>query len=181
MHPLFRDGIRSLAYEMAEQLDWKVPEIIYLPVSAGTLLLGVISGFRHLFASNMIESIPRIVACQTRQVSPLYHRLKNLSYEPPRKVDSIADALVSVDPPLLELMVENMKEVKGDAVIVEEEEIIDAFKELAGKGFYVEPSSAVAYAGYKKRVENRETPKNRRAVIVLTGMGLKTQFVPELR
>jgi threonine synthase len=181
LHPLFRDGIRSLAYEMAEQLDWKVPEIIYLPVSAGTLLLGVISGFRHLFASNMIESIPRIVACQTRQVSPLYHRLKNLSYEPPRKVDSIADALVSVDPPLLELMVENMKEVKGDAVIVEEEEIIDAFKELAGKGFYVEPSSAVAYAGYKKRVENRETPKNRRAVIVLTGMGLKTQFVPELR
>lgn len=181
LHPLFRDGIRSLAYEIAEQFGWKIPENIYLPVSAGTLLLGVISGLKHLLDSDLIDSMPRIVACQTRQVSPLYHRLKNLSYKPPKTVTSIADALVSVDPPLLELMVKNMKEVNGDVVIVEEEEIIEAFKELAGKGFYVEPSSAVAYAGYKKHVKNRETPKDSRAVIVLTGAGLKAKFMPEPR
>ena len=181
LHPLFRDGIRSLAYEIAEQFDWRIPENIYLPVSAGTLLLGVISGFRHLLDSDVIGSVPRIVACQTRQVSPLYHRLKNLGYKLPEKLDSIADALVSVDPPLLESMVKNMKEINGDAVIVEEEEIVDAFMELAGKGFYVEPSSAVAYAGYKKHVGNKETSKDNRAVIVLTGTGLETQFVPEPR
>ena len=45
LHPFFRDGIRSLAYEIVEQLDWCAPQRIYLPVSAGTLLLGVISGF----------------------------------------------------------------------------------------------------------------------------------------
>ena len=177
LHPLFRDGIRSLAYEIAEQFGWKAPGCVYLPVSAGTLLLGVVSGFQHLVNSNVIESMPRIVACQTRQVSPLYHRLKNLSYTPPDILASVADALVSVDPPLLELMVKSLKDVDGDAVVVEEEEILEAFRELAGKGFYVEPSSAVAYAGYKKQVKNKEVSISGDVAIVLTGAGLKTATI----
>lgn len=177
LHPLFRDGIRSLAYEISEQSGWKVPSSVFLPVSAGTLLLGIVSGFQHLVGSNVVESIPRIVACQTRQVSPLYHRMKNLSYTPPDTLASVADALVSVDPPLLELMVKNLKKVDGDAVIVEEEEILEAFRELARRGFYVEPSSAVAYAGYKKQVKNKEVSISSSAAIVLTGAGLKTAAI----
>jgi threonine synthase len=114
------------------------------------------------------------VACQTHQVSPLYHRFKNLRYDPPAKVMSIADALVSVDPPLLESMVKGLKEVKGDAVMVDENEIWQAFTELGRKGFFVEPSSAVAYAGYKKQLAHGEMPGDESAVIVLTGTGLKT-------
>lgn len=177
LHPFFRDGIRSLAYEMSEQFGWKAPGRVYLPVSAGTLLLGVESGFQHLVSSNVIESIPRIVACQTKQVSPLYHRMKNLNYTPPDTLTSFADALVSVDPPLLELMVKNLKKVDGDAVMVEEEEILEAFRELAGRGFYVEPSSAVAYAGYKKQLKNKEVSIDSDAAIVLTGAGLKTATI----
>lgn len=178
LHPLFRDGLRSLSYEIAEQLWWRVPERIYLPVSAGTLLLGVMSGFKHLVESNVIEVMPKIVACQTQQVSPLYHSFKNLSYVPPKKITSIADALVSVNPPLLRLMTENLKEVKGEAVLVSEKEIQGGFMELAGKGFFVEPSSAVAYAAYNKQIKNREASKDDRAVIILSGMGLKTAFKP---
>jgi threonine synthase len=174
LHPLFRDGIRSLAYEIAEQLDWHVPEHIYLPVSAGTLLLGVINGFRHLVRSNVIETMPKIVACQTRQVSPLYHRFKNLHYSMPEKITSIADALVSVNPPLLDLMVKNLREADGDAVMVEEAEIYDAFIALARKGFFVEPSSAVAYAGYNNQLKNKEISNDDSALIILTGTGLKT-------
>jgi len=178
LHPLFRDGIRSLAYEIAEQLDWRAPEYIYLPVSAGTLLLGVISGFKHLAKSSVIETMPKIVACQTRQVSPLYHRFKNLCYTIPERITSIADALVSVNPPLLNIMVKNLKEADGDAVMVEEDEIFNAFVELARKGFFVEPSSAVAYAAYKKQLKNKEASKDDKAIIVLTGMGLKTMLKP---
>jgi len=178
LHPLFRDGIRSLAYEITEQLDWKVPDSIYLPVSAGTLLLGAIAGFKHLFDSDVIESMPRIVACQTSQVSPLYHRFKNLDYTPPEKITSVADALVSIDPPLLDLMVKKLKEVNGDAVMVEEREVVKAYKNLARKGFFVEPSSAVAYAGYTKHTASGEASQSTKAVTVLTGMGLKTTFRP---
>jgi len=178
LHPLFRDGIRSLAYEIVEQFGWHAPERVYLPVSAGTLLLGVIEGFTHLVKSNIIAYMPKIVACQTQQVSPLYHSLKKLSYTPPERTASIADALVSVSPPLLDLMVKHLTEAKGDAVIVEESEIFNAFKELAGKGFFVEPSSAVAYAAYKKQLENREVSKADKTVIILTGTGLKTALKP---
>jgi threonine synthase len=178
LHPLFRDGIRSLAYEIFEQLGWNVPERIYLPVSAGTLLLGVISGFKHLSDSGVIEVFPKIVACQTRQVSPLYHRFKGLKYDPPETVASIADALVSVKPPLLDLMVNSLKAVGGDAVMVKEDEIMEAFLELARRGFFVEPSSAVAYAGYKKQLMSNAVSQEDKVVIVLTGSGLKTTIKP---
>ncbi|MEM3730253.1 MAG: pyridoxal-phosphate dependent enzyme [Candidatus Bathyarchaeia archaeon] len=178
LHPIFRDGIRSLAYEIAEQLGWSAPQRVYLPVSAGTLLLGVIEGFQHMAKSDVIGDVPKIVACQTRQVSPLYHLLKGLKYEPPQKINSIADALVSVNPPLLNLTAKSMWEAEGEAVIVEENEIYNAFAELAGKGFLVEPSSAVAYAAYKKQLENGEISKTDEAAIILTGTGLKTAFGP---
>jgi len=178
LHPLFRDGIRSLAYELFEQFGWSIPEHIYLPVSAGTLLLGMISGFKHLSDSGGIEVLPRIVACQTRQVSPLYHLFKGLNYDPPETVTSVADALVSVKPPLLDMMVKRLKEVKGDAVMVGEDEIMEAFLELARKGFFVEPSSAVAYAGYKKHLGSDEVSKEDKVAIVLTGNGLKTTVKP---
>jgi threonine synthase len=178
VHPLFRDGIRTLAYEVVEQFNWHVPERVYLPVSAGTLLLGVIEGFENLADSKVIECVPKIVACQTHQVSPLYHRFKNLSYGMPEKITSVADALISVNPPLLDVMVERLKNANGDAAMVEENEIINAFKELALKGFFVEPSSAVAYAAYKKQLENSEVSGDEETVIILTGMGLKTALQP---
>jgi len=178
LHPLFREGIRSLAYEMVEQLGWHVPERIYLPVSAGTLFLGMMSGFKHLVESNIIGAMPKIVACQTTQVSPLYHLFKNLSYTPPEELTSIADALVSVNPPLLNLMVKRLREANGDAVMVEEDEVSKAFIELARKGFFVEPSSAVAYAAYKKQLKNKEISEYDKTVIILTGTGLKTMLKP---
>jgi len=178
LHPVFRDGIRSLAYEVVEQFGWKAPRHVYLPVSAGTLLLGVIGGFKHLASADVIKEMPRVIACQTRQVSPLYHRLKGLPYHPPEKATSIADALVSTAPPLLELMHRELKAVDGDAVMVEEHEILQAFRELAGLGFYVEPSSAVAYAAYQKQLQAGEVTRGEETVVILTGMGLKTALKP---
>jgi len=178
LHPLFRDGIRSLAYEIVEQSGWKIPDRIYLPCSAGTLLLGVLSGFQHLVESGTVENVPTVVACQTSQVSPLFHRFKGSCYRPPEKIASVADALVSVDPPLLDLMVRQLKEADGDAVLVEENDILQAFSELARQGFFVEPSSAVAYAAYKKQLESKEASRANKTVIVLTGSGLKTTLKP---
>jgi threonine synthase len=178
LHPLFRDGMRSLAYELFEQFGWSVPERIYLPVSAGTLLLGVISGFKHLLESGVLETLPKIVACQTRQVSPLYHLFKGLKYRPPETVTSVADALVSVKPPLLDMMATRLKEANGDVVMVEEDEIMEAFLELARSGFFVEPSSAVAFAGYKKQLRANAPRTQNNIAIVLTGSGLKTTAKP---
>jgi threonine synthase len=172
-HPYFKDGIRTLAYEISEQAGWKTFDRIYVPVSAGTLILGLINGFRHLKSSNIIEEIPKVVASQTEQVSPVYHRLKNLPYHPPAKITSVADALVSTNPPLLDEMIKVLKEVKADSEIVDENEIVAAHTLLARMGFYVEPSSAVAYAAYMKQVKKMRVDRNERVLIILTGIGLK--------
>lgn len=90
-----------------------------------------------------------------------------------KKVTSIADALANIEPPLIELMVQRLNETSGDAVVVEEDEILNAFKELAAKGFLVEPSSAFAYAAYKKQLKEKEITKEDKTVIILTGIGFK--------
>jgi threonine synthase len=83
-----------------------------------------------------------------------------------------------VKPPLLDLMVKGLKAVNGDSVMVGDDEIMEAFLELARRGFFVEPSSAVAYAGFKKQRISNETSREDKAVIVLTGNGLKTTVKP---
>lgn len=88
-------------------------------------------------------------------------------------VTSIADALVSVNPPLLELMFKTLKKLKGESVLAAEEEIRSGFNELARKGFFVEPSSAVAYAAFKKQLKNNEVTTDDKTLIILTGTGLK--------
>jgi len=133
-----------------------------------------ISGFKNLATSGITKTMPTMIACQTRQVSPLYHSVKRLDYKPPKKVTSIADALVSTNPPLLNLMIKELQEAKGDAEIVDENEIEKAFTELAHKGFFVEPSSAVAYSAYRKQLRDKKIPKEDKAVVILTGHGLKT-------
>ena len=81
-HPYFRDGMRTLAYELFEQMEGRLPESVFLPVSAGTLLLGFISGLQHLKSSGAVRELPRLVACQTLAVSPLYSRMKGRHIRP---------------------------------------------------------------------------------------------------
>jgi len=172
-HPYFRDGMRTLAYELFEQMEGRLPEVVFLPVSAGTLLLGFISGLQHLKSSGAIRELPLVVACQTLAVSPLYSKLKGKEYVPPQPLETIADALVSTSPPLLNHMITKLKEVGGDSEVATEAEVLAAWKELARMGLYVEPSSAVALACLRKRRE--EGVAGRDSVVVLTGSGLKSR------
>ncbi|QGR18439.1 pyridoxal-phosphate dependent enzyme [Sulfurisphaera ohwakuensis] len=166
LQPQFRDGIRSLAYEIVSDLGWRSPDNVFLPTSAGTLLLGVFEGFRHMFNQGIISKIPRLIAVQTEQVMPLCSKIKGLKYTPPEKVTSIADALVSTSPFLLPEMEKIVKEY-GDCIVVSDEEILNSWKELAKKGLLVEYSSATVYSAYKK-INPEGT-----SVLVLTGSGLK--------
>ena len=165
LNPEFRDGMRMISYEIFRDIKDPIPRI-FVPVSAGTLLLGIISGFRHLYDSGLIEKIPDIVAVQTEQVSPLCHALRGEKYESPKKLNTLADALVSTSPILLDEMIKQMKD--QDCVIVKEEEILEARNVLLRKGISVEYSSAVAYAAFRKRQFSGEN------LILLTGHGIKS-------
>jgi len=164
--PFFLLGNTTIAFELLNYLE----EIdrIFLPVSAGTLLLGLIYGLEKLLKDGVIYKYPKVIACQVEKVSPLYHALKGLPYNPPKKVKTIADALISTKPVRLREMVDALKRIDGDCVIANDEEILKAQRDLAKGGFFVEPSSALAFACYKKL---KVYGKN---IIILTGHGLKT-------
>ncbi len=164
-NPEFRDGMREISYEIFQQVQ-KLPDFIFIPVSAGTLLLGVISGFQHLLDSGEIPSMPKFVAVQTEAVMPLCARMNHLQFDPKANVQSIADALVSREPPLLELMLGAMQE-NGACITVSEEEIILARQELASAGILVEYSSATVYAAQKK------FRGNGKKLLIMSGNGLK--------
>ncbi len=163
--PEFRDGIRSLPYEIFKQYEGMLPDQIFVPVSAGTLLLGLHSGLSHLLESGEIKEMPHIVAVQTEAVSPLCAKVHGTAYTVPDRVNSVADALVSTEPPLLGRMVEAISE--GTCITVREEEIIRARNDLSTSGIYAEYSSATVLAAYRKKKFDG------RSLLVLTGNGLK--------
>ena len=173
-NPYFTEGTKTMAYEIAESLSWKPPEVVFCPTSAGSLLIGLYKGFIHLFESDVIKSMPKIVAVQSLQVSPIYHAFKGLSYSPPERLDTVADALISTEPTRKEEMLELLRRWNGDCEVVEDPEILESVKELAQLGFYVEPSSATAHAAWKLWEREGKIDEGERVVIPLTGTGLKS-------
>lgn len=163
--PEFRDGIRTLAYEIFRQYGGSVPDRIFIPVSAGTLFLGLHAGLSHLLESGEIDSIPEIICVQPRVIAPICSALGNIRWvDEGRK--SIADALVTKNSALMSHVVARLKKV-GNCVTVSEDEIVEARDRLAMKGILTEYSSATVFAAFNKK--NYEG-KN---LLILTGNGLK--------
>ena len=168
LNPEFRDGMRQISYEIFQQMGYRIPERVFIPVSAGTLMLGVIAGFRHLMDSGETSGMPEIVAVQTEAVCPLCSRINGFQYDPSAVTNSVADALVSKNPPLLDEMIRKLKHYGGKCVVVSEDEIISARNDLAHSGIYVEYSSATVFAA------SRKIHGNENALLIMTGNGLKT-------
>jgi len=179
-NPYFTEGTKTLAYEIAESLRWKPPDVVFCPTSAGSLLIGLYKGFIHLVESDAIESIPKIVAVQSLQVSPIYHAFKGLSYSPPERLDTVADALISTEPTRKDEMLELLRRWNGDCEVAEDDEILESVKELAQLGFYVEPSSATAHAAWKRWRREGKIDEATKVVIPLTGTGLKASGLLQL-
>ncbi|MCL5803990.1 MAG: pyridoxal-phosphate dependent enzyme [Candidatus Thermoplasmatota archaeon] len=167
--PEFRDGIRSLAYEIYHQFHGQIPDNIFIPTSAGTLLLGLYEGLLHLKISGYIDEIPHLIAVQPELMSPIRSALNGITYVSSKR-RSIADALVTEKPPLMDEIVSVLRSY-GESMSVTEEEIISARNNLSSEGVMTEYSSAVAYAcslKYRKKGSR---------LIILTGNGLKNKMV----
>ncbi|HIQ29478.1 MAG TPA: pyridoxal-phosphate dependent enzyme [Candidatus Caldiarchaeum subterraneum] len=170
--PYFIEGIKTLAYEVVEQLKWSIPEVIYLPAASGTLLLGVIYGYKTLLNSGVIEKCPKIVAVQQQEVSTIHDTFYGLPSHR-STYSGIADALNVKNPPRLNEIITELRKVGGEVKTVRRSEIIRAARELGLMGMHVEYSAAVAYAAFRKKLEDF-IYSDTEAVIILTGSGLKS-------
>nr|KJR72761.1 MAG: threonine synthase [Vulcanisaeta sp. AZ3] len=168
-NPWFLHGTKTLAYELFDQLG-RIPRVIVLPASAGTLLLGLYIGFKELLSLGMIDELPRLYAIQAQGYARLYEELHGKSSKEPTR---IADALRVSDPPRINQMVEAVRSSNGDSLVVNDNEIVSAWRDLLRNGLIVEPSSAVALSGYQRLLRDGLINKSEEVVIVLTGNGLK--------
>jgi threonine synthase len=173
-HPGFLLGQQSLAWEVWEQLHRRAPDWYVVPTSQGVHLLGVWLGFRRLQAAGLIERLPSLVAVQTEAVPPLCRALETgLETVPPVEVTttSVAEGLAIAAPLRGRRLLQALRETEGACITVAEEEILPAQRRLAQRGFYVEPTSAVAIAALP--AVYRMAGPEETIVIPLTGSGLK--------
>jgi threonine synthase len=162
-NPYYLEGMKTVAYEIAEQFNWDVPETVVLPLGSGSLYYGVYKGFNHLYESGVIQHIPRLVGVQPEVCSPVYAEV----YETEKGCGkSLAEGLLIENPPRLKEIVDVVK-THGDIITVSEEEILNGLRRLVGMGLFVEPTSAVVAAALEKIQHPGRT------VAVLTGTGLK--------
>ena len=167
-NPLFFGGVASLAYEIKDEIG--IPDKIIVPVGNGTMLLGLYYGFRE------IGELPELIAVQSENCSPIYDNFYGIISNS-KKYDNcnktIAEGIAIGQPKRLKDIIRVLKKTNGDVIIVSEKEIKMALDKLWKKGIYVEKTSAVAPAGFIKYSNKRNSIKEEKIVLPLTGSGLK--------
>jgi len=173
-NPFFLHGTKTFAFEIWEQISWKAPDTLVLPVGHGTLLLGAYIGFKELKDAEKVERIPRLVGIQSAACAPLYQAFKKgwRLTKPIKKKETVAEGIAIVNPVRGRQILEAIRETGGEILAVTEREIWDALKEMGRKGYFIEPTSAATIAGLKKYLNQRK--KKEIIVSTLTGMGLKS-------
>lgn len=149
--PFFAHGVKTYGYEVAEQLGWKAPDTLVVPVGNGTMLLGVQLAFAELAAAGIIESRPRIVAVQAARCAPLASAFAaGRTTVRPADGKTVAEGIAIAHPARGAQLLEIVRESGGWFVTVDDDEILEARSRLAARGLYVEPTAAAPLAGALK-------------------------------
>ncbi len=173
-NPFFFHGTKTFAFEVCEQLGWKSPDVIILPVGGGTLLLGAYIGFNELLNAEIIDKVPKIIAVQSESCAPLYRAFQeNLTGIPKiDKKETLAEGIAIAKPIRGKQIVEAVRKSNGDIIVVDDNEIKKSLRGICRKGYYIEPTSAATTAGITKYLEKSNSDEL--IVSVFTGHGLKT-------
>ncbi|GAC1377539.1 MAG: pyridoxal-phosphate dependent enzyme [Acidimicrobiales bacterium] len=176
-NPWFTQGTKTFVFEVWEQLGGRLPETLVLPAGNGTLVIGAWLGMLELVAAGATDRPSRIVAVQAEACAPLVAAVsERTGAGPPRASGghligartTQAEGIAVRTPRRLEQMVEAISASGGTVVTVSEEAIGDARCSLATRGFFVEPTAAVTWAGICDHPELAGD-----AVTPLCGAGLK--------
>jgi len=173
--PFFLEGTKTLAYELWEQLGFRAPDNVVVPLGYGSNVLGCARGFEELARNGEIARGPRIFGVQAANCAPLHaaYQAKRDSLEAVAVRPTIAEGIASSKPTRVREVLNAVRGSGGTIVAVSEDEIVAALGALARKGLYVEPTSAAAAAGLTKLIGSGAIRANETAVLVLTGSGLK--------
>lgn len=163
-------GYATLAYELYDILGCE-PAAIIMPVGQGGLLLGVGRGLQALVICGLLRVMPKIIGVQAKACAPLWAMVKfgGLILDPNGGEETIAEGVRVRYPLRGDAVIQMVKKSGGWFVAVEEAHILRGQDQLAQRGFYVEPTSAIVWQALEDTLPVLPDP----VVVVLTGSGFK--------
>jgi threonine synthase len=177
MRPYYAEGSKSFAFEVVEQLGWRVPQHTVVPMASGSLLTKIHKGYQECIKLGLAPETPyRVHGAQATGCSPISAAHKaGLDFFKPVKPDTIAKSLAIGTPADGFYALRAIKETGGAADDVTDDEIRDAMRLLAEtEGIFTETAGGVTVGVTRKLIASGKIPAQDSVVICITGNGLKT-------
>ncbi len=174
--PYRLQGYQLTSLEIYLQLGRRGPQYVFVPVSSGGHLTGLLLGFLELKKRKMIARLPHFVGVQASGCAPLSQAWVNGKdqYTRIKKPHTVAHAISNPAPPAGNLVLHLLRKYGGSFLSVSDREIIKAQWELAlREGLFCDPAAATPLAGLKKWLRLNPQLKPANVVLILTGSGLK--------
>ncbi|MFD3003857.1 threonine synthase [Pontibacter toksunensis] len=177
--PYRLEGKKTMGYEIAEQLDWQLPDVILYPAGGGTGLIGIWKAFHELKTIGWLAPearLPRMVAVQAENCMPLvetfFGRQQNAQHYVGRP--TIANGLAVPRPLGEQLMLKTLSESGGTAISVTEEEMVLGMQELGrSEGLFVAPEGAALWMAARKLLATGSILPQEQVLLLNTGSGQK--------
>jgi threonine synthase len=171
------EGKKTMGYELAEQFDWNLPDVILYPTGGGTGLIGMWKAFDEMEEMGWIGSFrPRMVSVQSIGCAPIvkaFHEGETFAAEFPNAA-TVASGLRVPKAIGDFLILDALHKSGGTAVAVTDEELIAAVGEIgAAEGLFCAPEGAACLPALRKMIEQNLVKENERVVIFNTGAGVK--------
>ena len=179
LRPFYAEGSKTMGYEIAEQLGWRVPKHVVVPMAGGSLIGKIHKAFHEMEKLGWIDSAKCAVhGAQATGCNPITHAVKNNldQHRPVKSPNTIAKSLAIGNPADGYFASKLIRESGGWAEDVSDAEIVEAMT-LLGKteGIFAETAGGVTVAVTRKLIEQGHIPRDEEIVICITGNGLKTQ------
>ncbi len=176
INPFRLEGQKTIAFEIADELGWEVPDRVILPVGNAGNISAIYKGFKELRECGITDTVPKMTGIQAEGSRPVVDAIdRGLDrIEPEPNPETIATAIRIGDPVNAAKALRAIRESGGLAISVTDDEIIQAQRDLASlEGIGVEPASATSVAGMRKLLADGVIDSDERIVCITTGHLLK--------
>jgi threonine synthase len=177
LRPYYAEGSKTLAFEIAEQLGWELPDRLVAPIASGSLFTKIARGFQEFAELGLVEGeLPRMNGAQAEGCSPVASAFADGDdFCRPVKPNTIAKSLAIGNPADGPYALDLARRSGGSIDAVSDDEIRAGIKLLAETtGVFTETAGGVTTATLAKLAERGEIDADERVVLVITGEGLKT-------
>jgi threonine synthase len=180
LRPYYSEGSKTMGYEIAEQLGWKLPDNVVVPMAGGSLITKIRKAFQELTELGLVEPKPvRFFGAQATGCSPIAQAVKRGSDQiEPQRPQTIARSLAIGNPADGPYAARLIRQTGGWAEDVSDVEIVSAIRELAEtEGIFTETAGGVTTAVAARLYAHRRISPDELTVVAITGNGLKTTDV----